>query len=88
MKGGKIMRFCDQQHRYHCGIDLHARKMTVCILDRQGKTKVQKNIQTDPEQFFEIIFPFLDDIVVGVECVFCPESSSGSSTGTVGRLLH
>ena len=70
------MRFFNQQHKYYCGIDLHARKMYVCILDQQGKTKVHKNIQTDPEQFFELIFPFLDDIVVGVECVFCPEQSS------------
>jgi transposase len=45
--------------------------MYVCILDQQGKTKVHKNIQTDPELFFELIFPYLDDIVVGVECVFC-----------------
>ena len=33
--------------------------------------KVHQNIKTDPELLFEIIFPFLDDIVIGVECVFC-----------------
>jgi len=65
------MRLYNQQHRHYCGIDLHARKMYVCILNQQGKTKVHKNIQTDPEQFFELIFPYIDDIVVGVECVFC-----------------
>ena len=32
--------------------------------------KVHQNIKTDPELLFEIIFPFLDDIVIGVECVF------------------
>lgn len=71
MKGGKAMRFYNQQHRYYCGIDLHARKMYVCILDQREKTIVHKNIQTDPEQFFDLIFPYLDDIVVGVECVVC-----------------
>ena len=65
------MRFYKQQHKYYCGIDLHARKMYVCILDQNGKTKVHQNIKTDPEQFFELIFPYLDDVVVGVECVFC-----------------
>ena len=25
------MRFYKQQHNYYCGIDLHARKMYVCI---------------------------------------------------------
>ncbi len=28
-------------------------------------------IKTDPEAFFELIFPYIDDIAVGVECVFC-----------------
>jgi predicted NBD/HSP70 family sugar kinase len=65
------MRFYNQQHKYYCGIDLHARKMYVCILDQKGKTKVHQNIKTDPELFFELIFPYLDDVVVGVECVFC-----------------
>jgi len=29
------------------------------------------HIKTDTEQFFELVFPYLEDIVVGVECVFC-----------------
>jgi hypothetical protein len=27
------MRFYTGQHRFHCGIDLHAHTMAVCILD-------------------------------------------------------
>ena len=65
------MRFYNKQHKYYCGIDLHARKMYVCIINQNGKVRVHKNIKTDPEQFFELVFPFLDDIVIGVECVFC-----------------
>ena len=65
------MRFYNQQHRYYCGIDLHARKMYVCIIDQKGKTRVHKNIKTDPELLFELIFPYIDDMVIGVECVFC-----------------
>ena len=65
------MRFYLQQHMFYCGIDLHARKMYVCIIDQKGKTRVHRNINTDPEQFFELIFPYLDDLIVGVECVFC-----------------
>jgi len=75
------MRFYNQQHKYYCGIDLHARKMYVGIIDQKGKTKVHQNIQTNPELFFELAFPYIDDIVVGVESVFCPEKSSGSSIG-------
>jgi transposase len=64
------MRFYNQQHKFYCGIDLHARKMYVCILDAQGKTKVHQNIDTDAELLFDVIFPFLEDVVICVECMF------------------
>ena len=65
------MKFYKKQHKYYCGIDLHARKMYVCILDRNGKTVVHENIKTEPEAFIKLITPYNDDIAVGVECVFC-----------------
>lgn len=65
------MKFYNNQHKYYCGIDLHARKMYVCIISSKGKVMVHENIKTDPETFFELIFPYLEDIIVGVECVFC-----------------
>lgn len=64
------MRFYNQQHKFYCGIDLHARKMYVCIIDSRGKTKVHRNMKTDPETLFDTIFPFLEDVVIGVECMF------------------
>jgi transposase len=65
------MKFYKEQHKYYCGIDLHARKMYVCIIDQKGKTRVHKNIKTDPELLFDLVFPYIDDMVIGVECVFC-----------------
>jgi transposase len=64
------MKFYNKQHKYYCGIDLHARKMYVCILDRHGKMMVHQNINTDPDEFINLIKPYMDDIVVGVECIF------------------
>lgn len=64
------MRFYNQRHKFYCGIDLHARKMYVCILDSQGKTKVHQNMNTDPQLLFETIFPYLEDVVICVECMF------------------
>ena len=58
------MRFYNQQHKFYCGIDLHARKMYVCIIDQKGKTRVHENLKTDPEALFDIIFPFLEDVVI------------------------
>jgi predicted NBD/HSP70 family sugar kinase len=65
------MIFYTQQHKYYCGIDLHARKMYVCIVDQKGKVMVHENIKTDPEAFLQLLIPYREDIVVGVECVFC-----------------
>jgi hypothetical protein len=31
------MRFYNAQHKFYCGIDLHARTMYVCILDHHGE---------------------------------------------------
>ena len=39
------MTFYNRQHKFYCGIDLHATKMYVCIVDGQGETVVHKNIK-------------------------------------------
>lgn len=65
------MKFYNKQHKYYCGIDLHARKMYVCIINQKGKVRIHENIKTDPDLFLKLISPFKKDIIVGVECVFC-----------------
>lgn len=65
------MRFYKNRHEYYCGIDLHANKMFVCIVDSFGEVKVHKNIDTEEEQFLKLIGPYKDKVVVGVECMFC-----------------
>ena len=64
------MRFYTAQHQYYCGIDLHAKKMYVCILDRLGKVITHKNIKATPESFMPLIEPYREDLVVAVECMF------------------
>ena len=64
------MDFYTKQHEYYCGIDLHARNMYVCILNQEGKVVIHKNIKANPDDFMEVITPFLKDIVVAVECMF------------------
>ena len=65
------MRFYTNQHKYYCGIDLHSTQMYLCILDQEGKIVLHKNIKTDPDDFLNAIRKFRDDLVVGVECMFC-----------------
>ena len=64
------MQFYNGQHRYYCGIDLHARQMYVCIVNREGAILVHRNIKTDPTGFLEVIAPYRDDLAVAVECIF------------------
>ena len=40
------MNFYTQQHKHYCGIDLHAKAMSVCILDQTGTILVHKNLPT------------------------------------------
>jgi transposase len=64
------MNFYTRQHKHYCGIDLHARAMYVCILDPHGTKLVHKNLPTTPEAFLQLIAPYREDVVVGVECIF------------------
>ena len=64
------MRFYTKQHKFYCGIDLHAKKMYLCILDEAGEIKLHRNIITDRELFLKVIETFREDVVVAVECMF------------------
>src|SRR5262249_15099561 len=64
------MRFYTKQHRYYCGIDLHARSMYVCILDPQGEIVLHRNMPCAPELFLKAVAPYREDMAVGVECIF------------------
>lgn len=65
------MRFYTEQHRYYCGIDLHARSMYVCVLDHKGQTLVHRKLPTEPEPLLRLLKPYRSDVVVAVECLFC-----------------
>ena len=64
------MRFYTETHKHYCGIDLHARTMYVCILDRGGQVLLHRNLPCEPERFLRTVEPFREDLVVAVECIF------------------
>jgi transposase len=64
------MRFYTKQHRYYCGIDLHARSMYVCVLDSQGEILMHRNMTCSPELFLKAIAPYREDVAIAVECIF------------------
>jgi transposase len=65
-----MMRFYDGQHGFYAGIDLHARRLHLCILDSNGKVVKDVNIAATPDTFLAAIAPYRHDLVVGCECMF------------------
>jgi transposase len=65
------MNFYNNMHPYYCGIDLHARILYVCIIDQEGNICVHKEISANPKYLYQILEPYIGNIVVGVECMHC-----------------
>src|SRR5215813_2335316 len=64
------MRFYTKQHQFYCGIDLHARTMSLCVLSQDGEILVHRNMPAGPEPFLKAVAPYRTDLVVCVECIF------------------
>ena len=47
----------NQQHRFYCGVDLHARTMYLCILDHAGQIVLHHEVPAEPAAFLEATAP-------------------------------
>ena len=43
-----MMRFYTNTHRFYCGIDLHTRTLSLCILDDRGAIVCQRTMPPEP----------------------------------------
>jgi predicted NBD/HSP70 family sugar kinase len=57
------MRFYTKPHKFYCGIDVHARTMSLCILNQVGEILRHRHMQAAPEPFLQAIAPSRDDLV-------------------------
>ena len=65
------MKYYTTTTEYNCGIDLHARQMYACVMDRQGSKLVHTNIQgNDFAYFLKRVEPYRHDLTVVCECTF------------------
>jgi transposase len=65
------MKYYTSTTEFNCGIDLHARQMYVCVMDRQGKKLLHTNIlNNDFEYFLKLVAPYKHDLTVCCECMF------------------
>jgi transposase len=64
------MRFYTKHHQFYCGIALHARTLSLCILNQAGAILVHRNMPAGPEPFLKAVAPYRADLVVCVACIF------------------
>lgn len=64
------MKFSTGQHPDYCGVDLHARTMSLCIGNQADEILYHREIPTNAELFLEKFAPYRKDVVVSVECTF------------------
>src|SRR5262245_50482541 len=65
-----MMRFYTQQHRFYCGIDLHARTISLCILDAAGAIAREATLDATRAAVLDAVAPYRDGLVVACECMF------------------
>ena len=66
-----MRRFYTTQHRFYCGIDLHARLLAICIVDHDTASVVCRvQIPADKQLLLDTLAPYRADVVVAVECLF------------------
>jgi transposase len=65
------MKYYTSTTEFNCGIDLHARQMYICVMDRQGKKLLHCNIRNNDFPFFlKLIEHYRHDLTVCCECMF------------------
>ena len=52
---------------FYCGIDLHAKKSHVCVIDKDGKKVKEKNLNNDLSLIFQFLRPFGKDVHIAIE---------------------
>ena len=64
------MRFYTTQHPFYCGIDLHARTMSLGILSQDGEVMLHRHMQASPDALLKAMAPDRDDMVSAGACLF------------------
>lgn len=65
------MKLHQTQTEFNCGIDLHARSMYICVMDKEGNVLVHRNVRhNDFEYFLKLVEPYRHDLTVACESTF------------------
>jgi len=65
------MKYYTSTTEFNCGIDLHARQMYICLMDRTGNKLVHTNIQGNEFAYFlKRIEPYRHSLTIVCKCTF------------------
>lgn len=64
------MDYAQIDSTYYCGIDLHARSMYVCIMDRTGNVLFHRELRNEFSLLLAALEPYRPQVVIGVESTF------------------
>ena len=64
------MRYYNQPHRFYCGVDLHDRTISLCILDAGGNIVREQTCAAGPQAVLQAVAPFRERLVIACECMF------------------
>jgi len=65
------MRFYNCQKAFVCGVDLHAKNLYLCLMDREQKVLVHRPLENqNTELLLKILAPFQEQLVVAAESCF------------------
>ncbi|MCK4422777.1 MAG: IS110 family transposase [Candidatus Omnitrophica bacterium] len=65
------MNFYNPNTLFYCGIDLHARTIYICIMNKDRKILVHRQITNNAtDLFLKILQPYKHDLVIGAESTF------------------
>jgi transposase len=56
------MRFYNGAHQHWCGIDLHAKTMYLCLVDRDGQMLAHRKLPSRRDAFLEVIEPYRHEL--------------------------
>jgi transposase len=64
------MDYAQIDSTYYCGIDLHARSMYVCIMDRSGNILFHREMRNEFSLLLAALEPYRPQVAIGVESTF------------------
>ena len=57
------MQYCTERHRHTCGVDLHGRKLYLCVLDPGREIVLHRRVDCDEEKLLRALAPYREDLV-------------------------